>query len=169
MAVTGLLGAGFAAFFQFAPILAERSGVSAGLLYTSYGVVIIATRLLGMRVLDRVSTRLSVGFAALLMALAYALIASGQDVARLVWGVGLVAASGGIFHPVLLAHHASLLPGVPGRASAAFYIAFDLGIGIGTWLFGVTLQLAGVAGLYWLACALAAAAVLLTPRLVSRG
>src|SRR5439155_414252 len=42
MLLAGLFGAGFAAFFQFAPILAERRGtVSAGLLYSVYGVGII--------------------------------------------------------------------------------------------------------------------------------
>ncbi|HEY2596623.1 MAG TPA: MFS transporter [Chloroflexota bacterium] len=168
MLVTCLLGAAFAAFFQFAPILADRRGVSAGLLYTLYGVVIVATRLVGTRLLDRVSVRLAVGVAATLMALAYATIAGSQALAGLIVGIGLVAVGSGLFHPALLAHHAALLPGAPGRASAAFYIAFDLGIGVGSWVFGIVLQLAGVAGLYWMAAALAAAALPLAPRLASR-
>jgi predicted MFS family arabinose efflux permease len=168
MLVTAVLGAGFAAFFQFAPILADSRGVPAGLLYTTYGAVIIATRLVGARLLDRVPAPLAVGMAALLMALAYPLIASGQDLPRLVAGISLVAVSGGLFHPVLLAHHAALLPAAPGRASAAFYLAFDLGIGVGSWVFGIVLQVAGITGLYWVAAAIAAAALPLTPRLESR-
>jgi predicted MFS family arabinose efflux permease len=53
MLAAALLGAGFAAFFQFAPILAERRAVSPGLLYATYGAAIIATRLVGSRLLDR--------------------------------------------------------------------------------------------------------------------
>jgi predicted MFS family arabinose efflux permease len=165
MLVTAILGAGFAAFFQFAPILADRRGVSAGQLYTTYGAVIISARLVGARLLDRVDVRLAVGLATLLAALAYALIASSEELPVLFAGIGLVAVSGGLFHPVLLAHHAALLPGVPGRASAAFYVAFDLGIGIGSWVFGIVLQGAGVTGLYWLAAAIVAAALPLVPRL----
>jgi predicted MFS family arabinose efflux permease len=168
MLITGLLGAAFAAFFQFAPILADRRGVSAGLLYTLYGAVIIATRLVGTRLLDRVSVRLAVGVAAILLALAYATIAGTQALAGLIVGIGLVAVGSGLFHPALLAHHAALLPGAPGRASAAFYVAFDLGIGVGSWVFGIVLQLAGVAGLYWFAAILAAAALPLAPRLATR-
>src|SRR5262245_28141643 len=46
MLTAALLGAAFAAFFQFVPILAERRAtVPVGALYTVYGVGIIATRL----------------------------------------------------------------------------------------------------------------------------
>jgi predicted MFS family arabinose efflux permease len=79
-----------------------------------------------------------------------------------------MAASGGLFHPALIARHAALLPEAPGRASAAFYVAFDLGIGVGSWLFGIALQLAGLPGLYWTAAALVAAVLPLAP-LVARG
>jgi predicted MFS family arabinose efflux permease len=167
MLVTGLLGAGFAAFFQFAPILADRRDVPPGLLYSIYGAAIIAARVLGGPLLDRFPIASVVVPAATLMALAYGLIAASQDFAPLVLGVGMVAVSGGLFHPALLAHHAALLPATPGQASAAFYIAFDLGIGLGSWIFGVALQLAGVAALYWVAAAFSTAAVLLATRLAS--
>jgi predicted MFS family arabinose efflux permease len=168
MLVTTLLGAGFAAFFQFAPILADRRGVPPGLLYGIYGAAIIATRIVGGRMLDRFLVARVVVPAATLMTLAFALIAASQDLGLVVLGVGLVAVSGGLFHPALLAHHAALLPAAPGRASAAFYIAFDVGIGLGSWIFGIALQLAGVAGLYWAAAGFGAAALLLAPRLASR-
>src|SRR5919202_2539906 len=60
----------------------------------------------------------------------------------------LLVAVAGLFHPTLLAHHATLLPAVPGQASAAFYLGFDLGIGLGSGLLGWTLAAAGVVGLY---------------------
>ena len=164
MLATGLLGAGFAAFFQFAPILAERRDVSSGALYTIYGVSIIATRLFGGRLLDSSNVWRIVALSGVVMAVGYGLVAA-TDIAWLVlFAPVLVAASGGLFHPALLAHHAALLPDTPGRASAAFYVAFDVGIGLGSWLFGLMLQVAGIPGLYWTACLLALAVLPLAAR-----
>lgn len=165
MLITALLGAGFAAFFQFAPILAERRDVSSGLLYTIYGATIIATRLIGGRILDRFTVTRVVALAALLMLLGHALVAVTTAPEAVLIAPVLVAASGGLFHPTLIAHHAALLPATPGRASAAFYVAFDLGIGLGSWLFGVMLQVAGLPGLYGAAAALALAVLPLTQKL----
>jgi predicted MFS family arabinose efflux permease len=165
MAASALLGAGFVAFFQFAPILADRRAISPGLLYLTYGLAIIATRLVGGRLVDRFDVGRVVALAAGLTALGHALIAATSSAAPLLVAPLLIAAGGGLFHPALIAHHAALLPGAPGRASAAFYLAFDLGIGAGSWLFGAALELAGLSGLYWTAAALAAAVLPLTPTL----
>jgi len=162
MLATGLLGAGFAAFFQFAPILAERRDVSSGALYTIYGASIIATRLFGGRLLDGSNVWRIVALSGMVMAVGYGLVAATEAAWVVLFAPVLVAASGGLFHPALLAHHAALLPDTPGRASAAFYVAFDLGIGLGSWLFGLMLQLAGLPGLYWTACLLALAVLPLT-------
>lgn len=220
MLIAGLLGAGFAAFFQFAPILAERRGtVSPGALYSVYGAAIVATRLLGGRLLDRLDVGRVVALAAGLMVLGQALLAASSSAvstaassagslvggsssvrvfapagdplvhgssllpafdrfrglidailtgpAPLVVAAILIAAGSGLFHPALLAHHAALLSDAPGRASAAFYIAFDLGIGLGSWLCGAALQVAGLPGLYWTAAGLVAAVLPLAPRLDS--
>jgi predicted MFS family arabinose efflux permease len=169
MLAAGLLGAGFAAFFQFAPILAERRGVAAGVLYTIYGAAIIATRVFAGRVLDGCSVARVVALAAILMAAGHALVAATDAPAPLLVAPILIAASGGLFHPTLIAHHAALLPDTPGRASAAFYVAFDLGIGLGSWLFGLMLQLAGIPGLYWSAAALALCVLPLAAALNVRG
>jgi predicted MFS family arabinose efflux permease len=159
MLVAGLLGAGFAAIFQYAPILAERRGtVSAGAIYLAYGLGIIATRLAGGRFLDRLGIGPVVILAALLMALGLGIAAVAGDPALLLAAALLIAVGSGLSHPALLAHHAALLPAAPGQASAAFYVGFDLGIGLGSWLFGLALQAAGVAGLYGLAAALTLAA-----------
>jgi predicted MFS family arabinose efflux permease len=165
MLAAALLGAGFAAFFQFAPILADRRGVSSGALYTVYGAAIIATRFCGGGLLDRIRVGRIVGVAAVLMALGHTVIASTDGLAPLLVAAALIATSGGLFHPALIAHHAMLLPDAPGRATAAFYLAFDLGIGLGSWLFGFMLQLAGLPGLYWTAAALTGAVLLLARRL----
>lgn len=159
MLVAGLLGAGFAAIFQYAPILAERRGtVSAGAIYLAYGLGIIATRVVGGRFIDRLGIGPMTLLAALLMTAGLAIAAVAAAPALLLAAAIIVAVGSGLSHPALLAHHAALLPAAPGRASAAFYVGFDLGIGLGSWLFGLALQAAGLAGLYGLAAALTLAA-----------
>jgi predicted MFS family arabinose efflux permease len=106
--------------------------------------------------------------AAALMAVGHALIALTFGLAPLLVAAALIAASGGLFHPALIARHAALLPDAPGRASAAFYVAFDLGIGLGSWLLGVALQLNGLPGLYWTAALVAGLVLLLAPLLGER-
>lgn len=163
MLAAGLFGAGFAAFFQFAPILAERRGVSAGLLYGVYGASIILTRLVSGGWLDRTGLRRVLTVAALLMGAGLGLAALGTSPAVLSLAALLVASGGGLFHPALIAHHALLLPAAPGRASAAFYIGFDLGLGLGSWLLGFALQLGGLAALSGLAALLTVATLPLAP------
>ncbi|HMP41694.1 MAG TPA: MFS transporter, partial [Roseiflexaceae bacterium] len=127
MLIAGLFGAGFAAFFQFSPILAERGGgLPAGALYTVYGIGIITTRLAGGRLLDRLPVAAVLRFAALSMALGLALLGFFAPPAAQILAVLLIAIGSGLSHPALLAHHAVLLPDAPGRASAIFYLAFDL-------------------------------------------
>jgi predicted MFS family arabinose efflux permease len=160
MLTAGLFGAGFAAFFQFAPILAERRGtITAGTLYTVYGISIIAIRVAGAQVIDRLGMLRVLTLAAALMGAGLGMAAIARHPLALGAAAALVAVGGGLFHPALIAHHAGLLPQAPGRASAAFYVGFDLGIGLGSWIFGVALQLGGVEGLYGIATLLVAATV----------
>lgn len=165
MLAAGLHGAGFAAFFQFAPLLAERRGAPAGLLYTVYGAGIILARLLGGRWLDRVGIGPALLAASLLLLAGLGLAAVAILPLGLALAAVLVAAGSGLSHPALLAHHARLLPGAPGRASAGFYLGFDLGIGLGSWLVGAALQLAGLTGLYGAAALLVALSLPLIPAL----
>src|SRR5579884_1884274 len=80
MAASSLFGAGFAAFFQFAPILADRrSGVSVGLLYAVYGLGIIATRFTTGGLLDRVALARVLAVAAAAMTVGLALLAASTD------------------------------------------------------------------------------------------
>jgi len=163
-----LFGAGFAAFFQFLPVLAERRGtVDAAWLYPLYGVGLILTRFGAGRLVDRLGVGAVLALSALLMASGLGLFAFAAAPPLLGLATLLVAASG-LFHPALIAHHAALLPGEPGRASAAFYVGFDLGIGLGSWALGLALQLAGLPGLY-LAASLAVVGVLpLLPAIARR-
>ncbi len=163
-----VFGAGFAAFFLFAPILSERRGMPSGLPYTVYGISIIVTRVVGSRWLDRVGTGATLALAATLIVAG--LLVAGFASTPLWLGVAsvLAAAGGGLFHPALIVHHARLLPGAPGQSTAAFYLGFDLGIGLGSWLFGAVLDLAGLTWLYITGAALIVLTLPLTGLLVRR-
>ncbi len=165
MLIAGLFGAGFAALFQFAPILAERRGdLAAGWLYSVYGIGIILTRLSSGRMLNNISRSQLLRLAAISMISGLGLIAATPPVALLLLAVMLIAYGSGMSHPILLTHHAALLPQAPGLATAAFYIGFDLGIGLGSWLCGVLLQIAGISGLYTGAALIVALVLLLVSR-----
>lgn len=167
MLVTGLFGLGFGAFFQFAPILAERrGGLPAGALYTVYGVGIILTRLVSARWLDTTGLGRALTIAAVLLGSGLALAAFADQLLWLSSAALLIAAGSGLFHPLLLAHHAHVLPGAPGRSSAAFYVGFDLGLGVGSWILGIALQFAGVTGLFLCAALVTFAIPALLPALL---
>ena len=168
MATASLFGAGFAAFFLFAPILSERRGVAPGLLYTVYGIGIIATRIVGSRWLDRVGTRQTLLLSAALLGSGLALAAFAGTPFWLGLAALVIASGSGLFHPVLIAHHARLLPDEPGQATAGFYLGFDLGIGLGSWLLGAVLDLAGLTWLFLTATLLILATVPLLPTLSPR-
>lgn len=168
MAVAACLGAGFGAFLHYIPLLAERRGPHpVGLIFSVYGAAIILTRLVARGWLDRAGVRRSVLLGAALHAAGLALAAFAADLALLLLAAALIAAGSGIFHPALIAHHARLLPAAPGRASAAFYLGFDLGLGAGAWLLGLALQAGGLAALYLSALGIVALGAALTPLLGS--
>ena len=55
-----------------------------------------------------------------------------------------------------------------GQASAAFYLGFDLGIGLGSWLLGAILDLAGLTWLFATAALLILLTVPLLPALAGQ-
>jgi predicted MFS family arabinose efflux permease len=163
MVAAGLLGVGFTAFFQFAPLLAARRGtLDVGWLYTSYGLGLILVRLGVGGLVDRWGTPRMLVLTVLLMAAGLDLFAVAATPSALLVASLLVAVAG-LFHPTLLAHHAALLPAAPGQASAAFYLGFDLGIGLGSGLLGWTLAAVGVVGLYAAACVVVLGVLPLVP------
>ncbi|MEZ4663412.1 MAG: hypothetical protein R2911_38205 [Caldilineaceae bacterium] len=90
----------------------------------------------------------------------------GYSLWVLILAAALIAAGGGFFHPMLIAHHVTLLPARPGWAVACFYFGFDAGIGIGAWLLGAVLDLSGLTALYVAATLLTLATIAFIPALV---
>lgn len=160
MITASLFGVGFGVYLQFLPLLAERRGLEpVGLAYTVYGLSIIATRLVTARMLDRPNRWSVLPGAALIMATGLALFGLAQNQATLLLGAAFTAAGGGIFHPALIAIHVDQIP-ERGKAAASFYLAFDLGIGLGTWALSPVLQLTGMTGFFLVAAGITLLSIL---------
>ena len=71
-----------------------------------------------------------------------------------------------IIHPALIAICVDRMPDtLRGRATASFYLAFDLGMGLGSWLLGPVLAAVGLTGLYLTASLVSIAGALTAPPL----
>lgn len=168
MLTTWLFGIGFGVFYQFLALLAERRSLEpVGLAYTVYGLSIIGTRLLTGRLLDGPNRLRVLTPAALVMALGLMLFAYANSMPQLLFAAMLTAIGGGIFHPALIAIHVDAIPR-RGQASAAFYLAFDLGIGLGSWLLSPVFQIFGLTGLFLSGAVVTLLAVVPAARIRSR-
>lgn len=165
MFVSALFGAGFGAYFQYFAVLLERRSISAPAVFAAYGISIIVTRLLFGRYLDRIGFGRVLGLAALIMTVGLVIAAYGYSLPSLIVAAALIATGGGFFHPMLIAHHVTLLPQRAGWAVACFYFGFDLGIGGGAWLLGAALDWGGLVALYWTAALLTLATLCFIPAL----
>lgn len=136
MVAAGLFGVAFGAFLLFLPMLStSRALGTSGLAYAVYGISIIGTRMATGRLLDRGNRSQFVALAFVAMALGLVGYAFARSQLVLIPSTVLIAIGSGILHPLLITVHMERLPeSDKGRASAAFYLSFDLGIGLGTWL-----------------------------------
>lgn len=157
MGMAAILGVGFGAFLQFAPLLAARRPVGpVGLAYTLYGLGIIGTRLVTGRRLDHQAQRFRIFVAAFVFMAAGA---GGLACAATPWlflgSSVLIAIASGILHPGLMALHVEQFSASErGRATSLFYLGFDFGIGLGAWCASPVLQWIGLTGFYALAAGL---------------
>lgn len=154
----GLFGAGFGAFLQFLPLLAERLGLgTAGLAYTTHGAVIVVTRLVVRRSLDEGKRTRDVFAGFLALALGLGGFAVSHSHGLMLLAATRLAVGSGILHPALTAAHLEHVPVVErGRAVASFYLGFDLGIGLGAWPLSPAIHRFGLTRLYRSAAAAAA-------------
>lgn len=164
MLLSAIAGCAFGAFFQFMPLLVERRGtVPAGVLYTSYGIAIIATRLLTGRWIDVLSARVVLAVAFLASTLGLLLLAVTSTTLPLLAAALLIAFGGGTQTPTLIRLHVERTPAdARGRAVAWYYLGFDLGIGSGAWLLAPVLQWRGISAMFMVAAAVACAGMACT-------
>jgi len=165
MGVSALFGTGFGAYFQYFAVLLERRSIAAPAVFAAYGLSIIATRLLFGRYLDRIGFARVLVASALIMTVGLVVAAFGFSLPMLILAAALIATGGGFFHPMLIAHHVTMLPNRPGWAVACFYFGFDLGIGGGAWILGAALNWSGLTALYLTAAFLTLATLFFIPAL----
>lgn len=170
MLTTALFGVSFGAFYAFLPLLAERRGLEpVGLAYAIYGGSIILTRLLTANLLDRPDRSQVLAPALLVTTVGLAGFAFAESWAVLLASAAVMAAGSGVAHPALIALCVDRMPDSErGRATASFYLAFDLGIGMGNWVLGPVLGSFGLMGMYLLAAGISLLGVG-TARFVKRG
>lgn len=157
-----LFGVGFGAYLQFLPLLVDRRGLgAAGWVYTVYGLGIIATRLTTGRHLDSERRVRMLSIAFVLLALGLVGFAFATAALHLLAAALFIAVGSGMLHPGLMALHVErAAPHERGRASAAFYLGFDLGIGLGAWILSPAFQTLGLVGLYLLAACVTVSGVI---------
>ena len=165
MLTTFCFGVGFGAYFQYLPLLAERRDITpVGPVYVAYGITIIATRLVSGRFIDGGDRRVVLIPAALLTAVGMLLFAVADTLWLLMLAAACTASGGGLSHPALIAIHVDRVA-ERGRATAAFYLAFDIGIGIGSWVLAAVLQFFGMSMLYVVAGVVALCGLFLSRRI----
>ncbi|RLT45454.1 MAG: MFS transporter [Chloroflexi bacterium] len=169
MLTTALFGVAFGAFYSFLPLLAERRGLEpVGLAYTVYGTSIILTRILTANLLDRPNRTQVLAPSLLVTTVGLAGFAFADNWPILLASAALMAAGSGVAHPALIALCVDrMADSERGRATASFYLAFDLGIGMGNWLLGPVLGSFGLTGMYLLAAGISLVGVM-TTRFVKR-
>jgi MFS family permease len=159
-ALAAASGAVFAAFTQLSPhALAGRAGIAFGV----YAGGMILARLVGVRLVGPLRQVLPTSF--LLAAAGLAALGALPAGAASLVGPVLVASGLGFQHPAILALHVDRRPPERhGRATATFYLGFDLGIGVGGALLGLALGGLGVREAFAIAAAVAIGAALLALR-----
>ncbi len=132
-----------AATISFLMLFAKDAGIeNAGLYFTISAIALVAARLLFSRAADRFAPLVSIGPGILIGAVGYAMILLSARAAMLFFVAGgLLGLSGGLSGPTL---NAIVIKRAPenrrGAASATYLMSSDVGIGIGSFFWGLMIE-----------------------------
>lgn len=161
-------GVAYAAQVSFLPLYAVGQGIDPGPYFTVYAIALIASRGIAGRVADRFGRSIAIVPGLLLASVAMALIALASNPVGLIVAGLVYALAFALVTPALNAIVVDTTrPAERGSALATFSSAMDIGIALGSFLWGWVVALAGFNLLYVLA-ALAPLAGLLAYLLVVR-
>lgn len=150
---------GLAGYWAFVPLYVDDLGLSgAGGIFMLYGVLVLAVRIFGARLPDRLGSQRAGALALAFGALGTAVMAAWGSVAGLVVGTVLYAAGMSLMYPALLLLALSGI-GDSERASVVgtFSSFFDLSQGLGSVVCGGVAALAGYRGAFATGAVLSAA------------
>lgn len=150
---------GLAGYWAFVPLYVDDLGLSgAGGIFMLYGVLVLAVRIFGARLPDRLGSQRAGALALAFGALGTAVMAAWGTVAGLVVGTVLYAAGMSLMYPALLLLALSGI-GDSERASVVgtFSSFFDLSQGLGSVVCGGVAALAGYRGAFATGAVLSAA------------
>jgi MFS family permease len=162
---------GFAAMAAFGPLYARELGLSgAGLLFTLNASIVVAVRLLGRRIPDRVGPKRTATAALAIAACGPAVIAIWQSPAGLYAGTVVLSVGQSLVFPALMMIVVSEAPEAERSSAVGSFTAFaDLGYGIGAISLGAVAAATGYNGVFAVAAVVMAAGLLPLSRLRPAG
>lgn len=148
--ITLALFLAYGAVISFLPLLTAARGIgNPGTFYTVMALALLSVRAQAGQLSDRFGREAVVLPATAIVAAALGLLA-GATSGLALYGAGFLLGAGmGTAQPALMAWSADLVaPGDRGKAMGTFHTAWELGIGVGSILFGLLLPLGGFGGLF---------------------
>jgi MFS family permease len=158
-----LANVGYAALAGFAVLALKARGIDGGaIVFTAFALAVFASRLVLSRVPDRAGARPTATAAGLIEALGLAVIASADSLELALLGALIVGVGFSMLFPSL----ALMVVGEVGdeqRGSAlgAFTAFFDIGVGLGGPIAGLTASIAGYPAVFYLSAVAALGAAVL--------
>ena len=129
-----IINVAFGAIITFLPLLSlSRDIINSGIFFTIYGAVVVLTRPIGGRLVDRYGHRVIVLPSLLCLSFSIALIAYSSTIQTLIIAGFLFGISLSFSFPAIMAMCVnSSQEEERGRAMATFTFAIDLGVGVGS-------------------------------------
>lgn len=159
-----LLGLCFASVLTFlnSYSLELDLGAAAGLYFIVYSAVILFSRPIAGKILDKKGSNVIVYPCCVLFALGMAAMATTHSALTLLAAAALIGLGYGSLQSALQAVAIKVVkPHRMGLATATFYICLDAGLGFGPYILGSIISGTGYRNLYWLMAALALLCMLL--------
>jgi predicted MFS family arabinose efflux permease len=151
---------GFAGYAAFLPLYVDEVGLDdAGPFFLAYGVIVLAVRILGAKVPDRLGPVRASSLALTAIALGIGTVAAFASVAGLWMGTALLAVGMSLLFPALFTLAVNNAPDAErSHAVGSFSLFFDLSQGLGAPILGLIVTLTGAERPAFLAAALVAVA-----------
>jgi MFS family permease len=169
--VLALATTGFAAFAAFVPLYVDELGLAtSGAVFAVYSVLVLAVRVFGSRLPDRLGPIRAATIALVLQVAGFAVLAAVATVGGLYAGTVVYAFGVALHFPALMRLVVDAAPdNERSHAVATFSLFFDVAQGIGAALLGILVALSGERAAFAAAGLLAALAVVILRRSVAPG